>query len=123
MRAVKSRGNESTEILLIKIFKENKITGWRRNYKLIGKPDFVIIKQKIAIFADGCFWHGHGCRNYQPRENSDYWNKKISRNKERDKFITEKLTESGWKVIRFWECEIKKGNINRLKELLISSVI
>lgn len=118
MRSVKSRGNESTEILLIKFFKEQKITGWRRKYNLFGKPDFVFIRNRIAIFTDGCFWHGHGCRNIKPKDNAAYWDKKISRNKERDKLVTEHLTNLGWNVIRIWECEIKKGDIVRLYELI-----
>jgi DNA mismatch endonuclease, patch repair protein len=63
MRAVKAKGNKSTELKLVEIFKSYHITGWRRNYKIIGKPDFVFPKLKIALFADGCFWHGHNCRN------------------------------------------------------------
>ncbi|HQB60511.1 MAG TPA: very short patch repair endonuclease, partial [Spirochaetota bacterium] len=56
MKSVKSNNNRSTELKLIKIFKENNIKGWRRNYKAIGKPDFVFLKKKTAIFVDGCFW-------------------------------------------------------------------
>ena len=64
MKAVKSKGNISTEIKLIKLFKEKKIKGWRRNYKLFGNPDFVFPKSKIALFADGCFWHGHNLQKH-----------------------------------------------------------
>jgi DNA mismatch endonuclease (patch repair protein) len=109
MRKVKSSRNKSTELELIKFFKEKNITGWRRNYKIKGKPDFVFPKLRIAIFCDGCFWHGHNCRNTKPAQNKDYWEKKISRNKQRDKEITEYLSKLNWKVIRIWECEIKSG--------------
>ena len=108
MRAVKSRNNKSTELKLIEIFKTEKITGWRRNYKLFGKPDFVFPKQRLAIFLDGCFWHGHDCRNTKPAENADYWRRKIERNKKRDEAVSQFLTEKGWKVLRIWECRIKK---------------
>lgn len=117
MRAVKSRGNKSTEERLIQIFKANKISGWRRNYKVFGHPDFVFQKQKIAVFADGCFWHGHGCRNTTPSDNADYWKQKIQRNIERDKNITKALRRQGWKVIRVWECEIKRGEIKKIQIL------
>lgn len=115
MKAVKAKGNKSTELKLIKFFKSNHITGWRRNYKIIGKPDFIFPKLKIAVFADGCFWHGHGCRNLTPSDNSEYWEKKITRNKERDVAVTEELNKKGWKVVRIWECEIKKGEFQKLK--------
>jgi len=108
MRAVKSSGNRSTEMKLISVFKKYGIKGWRRTYKLIGNPDFVFPKKRIVIFTDGCFWHGHDCRNTKPKDNKDYWDKKIQRNKERDKSITEILEQKGWVVVRLWECEIKK---------------
>jgi len=107
MRANKPRGNKSTELRLITIFKKHGIKGWRRGYKLPGSPDFVFSKKRVAVFADGCFWHGHSCRNTTPKTNSDYWQKKISENKERDKRVTETLTQQGWNVVRVWECEIK----------------
>ena len=108
MRAVKSRGNKSTELRAIEIFKQYKIKGWRRGYKLFGSPDFVFLKTRTAVFVDGCFWHGHDCRNVRPQDNADYWQKKISRNKERDRLVGETLTSKGWRVFRLWECEIKK---------------
>ena len=58
MSKVRSKGNRSTDIRLIKIFKEYGITGWRRNYPVKGHPDFVFLQQRVAIFVDGCFWHG-----------------------------------------------------------------
>ena len=109
MRKVKSSRNKSTELSLIKFFKEEHITGWRRNYKIKGKPDFVFPRLKITIFCDGCFWHGHNCRNTKPAQNKEYWEKKIDRNKKRDKEINKYLTKLNWKVIRIWECEIKSG--------------
>src|SRR5438128_705400 len=88
MQKVKSKGNKSTEQKLIEIFKQHGITGWRHNYPVIGKPDFVFLAKKIAVFADGCFWHGHHCRNITPKQNQDYWDKKRQRNIQRDKTIT-----------------------------------
>ena len=107
MRKVKSNHNKSTELKLIQFFKENRICGWRRNFKLYGKPDFVFPKQRLAIFVDGCFWHGHNCRNTKPKDNAGYWESKINRNKNRDVQVTETLTNKNWTVIRIWECELK----------------
>jgi DNA mismatch endonuclease, patch repair protein len=111
MLQVKSIGNKSTELKLISLFKAHKIIGWRRNYKIFGKPDFVFPKKKIAIFVDGCFWHGHNCRNTSPEDNKAYWVKKISKNISRDKEVSERLMSLGWTVIRIWECELKNPKI------------
>ena len=114
MRKVKSKRNQSTEMRLIAFFKANGIKGWRRNYPLTGKPDFVFPKLKTVIFADGCFWHGHDCRNTRPEQNKEYWTKKRERNVRRDQEVTATLTRRGWNVVRIWECEIKKGDFENL---------
>jgi len=108
MSKVRSKGNKSTELKLIRYFKENNITGWRRGYKVKGHPDFVFIDKKIAIFVDGCFWHGHDCRNTRPSNNKDFWQEKRERNVRHDKEITERFQSRGWTVIRIWECELKR---------------
>jgi DNA mismatch endonuclease (patch repair protein) len=110
MSRVRSKNNKSTELELIKFFKENNITGWKRNYPVKGHPDFVFLDKKIAIFVDGCFWHGHDCRNTRPSDNAEYWRKKRERNIKHDKEITELFEKRGWTVIRIWECELKRKN-------------
>jgi DNA mismatch endonuclease (patch repair protein) len=123
MRKVKSQQNKSTEGKLILFFKTNKIIGWRRHYPIKGKPDIVFLKQKVAIFADGCFWHGHDCRNTKPKQNEDYWQKKQTRNIQRDKDVTAYLIQKGWEVIRIWECDLKNGKYeNQLKSILCSAL-
>jgi DNA mismatch endonuclease (patch repair protein) len=111
MRQVKSSRNKSTELKLIKYLRANQITGWRRNYALLGKPDFTFPKIKVTIFVDGCFWHGHNCRNTTPKDNADYWSKKVERNKNRDNEVTKALVKKGWIVIRIWECELKNEEL------------
>lgn len=118
MRAVKSSKNKSTEEKLIAYFKENGVTGWRRNYKVFGKPDFVFPKLRIAIFTDGCFWHGHNCRNTRPEQNKEYWRRKIARNMARDADVISHLEILRWNVIRIWECELTKKNRALLKKKL-----
>lgn len=117
MRRVRSKGNKSTELKLIEIFKALGIKGWRRNYQVKGHPDFVFPKNRIAVFVDGCFWHGHGCRN-TPTENAEYWEKKRNRNIEHDCVVTAMFEQRGWTVIRIWECELKKKNWNILQDKL-----
>lgn len=122
MKKVRSNNNKSTELKLIKLFNEHEITGWQRNYKVKGHPDFVFLKEKIAIFVDGCFWHGHDCRNTRPKDNAEYWQKKRERNIKHDKEITQLFENRGWYVLRIWECELKKQNqlstILRIKQAL-----
>lgn len=110
MSKVRSKENKSTELRLIKLFKDNGIMGWRRHYKVKGHPDFVFLKERVAIFVDGCFWHGHECRNIHPKDNEEYWSKKRQRNIQHDIEITEHFQKRGWTVVRIWECELKKKN-------------
>lgn len=119
MAQVKSDGNRSTEAALIAVFRAQGITGWRRRYPLHGKPDFVFPRQRVAVFVDGCFWHGHPTKCRIPRMNRAYWIKKIERNRVRDRKVTRTLKEKGWKVVRIWEDAVrKKSTLNRLREAL-----
>lgn len=111
MQAIRSSGNKSTELRLIQIFKKHSIKGWRRKSKLVGSPDFVFSKQKVAVFADGCFWHGHDCRKTVPQTNAKFWLDKITKNKKRDRVVNITLRGSGWRVVRFWECELGEDAI------------
>lgn len=74
---------------------------------IFGRPDFANKNRKIALFIDGCFWHG--CKDHFkcPKTNSKFWWDKIERNMKRDKEVTERLRAEGWTVIRIWEHELK----------------
>lgn len=120
MAQVRSSGNKSTEQKMVAVFKENKIKGWRRKYPLFGKPDFVFPKERLAVFVDGCFWHGHPKLCRMPKANKEYWVEKIKGNKKRDKKVNKELKHKHWKVIRIWEHEIKFENtIDKIKKCLI----
>ncbi len=114
MSAVRSSGNISTEMVLMKLMRAHGITGWRRHVGLRGNPDFVFVKQRTAIFVDGCFWHG--CRKHcrMPHGNREYWQTKIAGNKVRDAFVTCMLRRTGWNVLRVWEHELALKNQARL---------
>lgn len=116
MRLVKNKNGKSTELKLLRFFFENEVKGWRRTYPLIGKPDFVFPKKRLAIFVDGCFWHGHNCRNTKPSSNTLYWERKIANNIKRDLDVVEQLSSKKWKVIRIWECQLK--NFENLRKIL-----
>jgi len=108
MSRVRSSGNKSTEQRLAILLRKSHVTGWRRNFDLLGKPDFAWPKIKLAVFVDGCFWHGHACgRNLDPRTNAGAWKAKIQRNKRRDRRVARSLCESGWVVLRIWECALR----------------
>ena len=83
---------------------------YRKNYKgLIGKPDIVITKYKIAVFCDSSFWHGKDFDKKKPvATNSEYWSAKIRRNIKRDDEVTQLLNANGWTVLRFWDEDINK---------------
>ena len=96
---------------------------YRKNYdRLPGRPDIAITKWKIAVFCDSSFWHGRDFYTKKPVEtNSNYWNKKIKRNIERDEKVNQSLASIGWKVLRFWDIEIKHNLdkcINKIKNAI-----
>lgn len=106
MSRIRSRGNIATEQKLIALFRNNHIKGWRRNYKLFGSPDFVFVKEKVAVFVDGEFWHGHPVLCQIPKTNRNYWMRKIENNKKRDKLVNQKLQEKEWTIVRIWQHEL-----------------
>lgn len=108
MSRIKGKGNKDTELVMIQILREYHISGWRRNQAVFGKPDFVFPKQKIALFVDGCFWHGCPKHSNMPKNNQEFWTKKLNANKDRDKFVNRELRKSEWKVTRVWEHELKE---------------
>ena len=110
MSRIRSRGHKKTELALMQFFRRHQITGWRRNQKLFGKPDFVFRKNKLAVFVDGCFWHGCPKHGTQPKGNAAFWRKKIARNQSRDKEVNRTLRKAGWRVLRIWEHELKHKN-------------
>ena len=107
MSKIRGRGNKDTEIALIHVFREYHISGWRRNQPVFGKPDFIFPKKKVAVFVDGCFWHGCPEHSTSPKNNSEFWEKKLGANKKRDKLVNQELLKDGWVVIRIWEHELK----------------
>ncbi len=102
MAAIRSRGNKATELRLVSILRAARITGWRRHQPLPGRPDFIFPRQRVAIFVDGCFWHGCRWHCRMPQGNREYWQRKIARNSDRDRRTTRLLRSRGWRVIRIW---------------------
>jgi len=117
MSRIRSRGNEATEIALAKLFRRNKITGWRRNKPVFGKPDFIFPAIKLAVFVDGCFWHGCPRHATKPKNNRAFWRRKFFRNKARDLLVNRELRKLGWHVVRIWECSLQRHPLNCLRRV------
>lgn len=79
------------------------------NPRLPGHPDIVLRKYRTCVFVNGCFWHGHeACGSFRlPRTNTEFWARKIERNRQRDRVEQKKLADMGWHVIVVWECQLK----------------
>lgn len=73
---------------------------------IFGRPDFGNKLRRIAIFIDGCFWHGCERHFRMPKSNMDFWARKIERNKRRDMLVNGELRANGWTVYRIWECQL-----------------
>lgn len=102
------------------------LRGWRQNaIDVLGKPDVVFDRQHIAIFIDGCFWHGCPiCKRKLPKTNRAYWARKINRNKQLARLNNRALRRGGWTVIRVWEHEIGgKQNLDRVRIKMTSLLV
>ncbi len=108
MARIKGRGNLSTEMRLIALMRAKGIKGWRRNQRLPGRPDFVFRQEKVAVFVDGCFWHGCPIHYTKPASSANFWSKKVKANKARDRRINRLLRAEGWIVVRIWEHELRR---------------
>lgn len=107
MQAVKGKGTK-LERRLFSMLAGMKIKGWKKNASdVIGKPDVAFHSERVAIFVDGCFWHGcPTCKRKLPQTNREYWKRKIERNVRLARSANRKLTRDGWIVVRIWEHEI-----------------
>jgi DNA mismatch endonuclease (patch repair protein) len=114
MSRLRGSGNKDTELALAKLRRRYGITGWRRNQPVFGKPDFVFPKFKLAIFVDGCFWHGCPKHATHPKHNRAFWQRKLAANKTRNRVVTRTLRTQGWRVLRVWGHELAKKNEARL---------
>ncbi|MGH8016047.1 MAG: very short patch repair endonuclease [Candidatus Zixiibacteriota bacterium] len=111
MSRIRGSGNKETELELLQLLRKNRISGWRRNYPLVGKPDFSFPKFRVALFVDGCFWHGCPQHSNMPVNNRQFWRKKLTSNKQRDKIVNSILRKKGWKIVRIWEHQLHSNPV------------
>jgi DNA mismatch endonuclease, patch repair protein len=108
MSQIRGSGNKDTELRMIALFRSYGITGWRRSLPLYGKPDFVFRRERLAIFVDGCFWHGCPRPKHapMPKNRAEWWAEKLGKNKARDRKVSRELRKQDWRVLRVWECDL-----------------
>ena len=109
MSQIKGKNTKPEELVRKYLFSQG--FRYRKNVRdLPGKPDIVLPKYKTCIFVNGCFWHKHeGCKYFAwPKNNAEFWRRKITGNAERDQRQHKELQLLGWNVIVIWECELKR---------------
>jgi DNA mismatch endonuclease, patch repair protein len=123
MSRIKSK-NTQPEILLRKMLFKLGFRYRLHDKTLFGKPDIVLKKYKTVIFVNGCFWHGHeNCKYFVvPKTRTEWWLKKINKNKLNDKQNFDKLKEIGWNVIEIFQCQLKKENRDRTLNGIITKL-
>lgn len=123
MSRIRGQGNKDTEAVLAELFRMEGITGWRRQSALVGRPDFAFRRQRVAVFVDGCFWHGCPKHSKVPASNHAFWQKKLSGNQARDRLVTRRLRKEGWRVVRVWEHDLRKPArvLARIRRVLAES--
>src|SRR5712692_5194427 len=122
MSRVRGRGNKATELALVALLRRHRITGWRRHAHLFGSPDFVFAKSRVAVFVDGCFWHGCPKHATYPMSNQEFWMAKLARNRARDRLVLGTLKKRGWRVVRIWQHELSAKNEQRLLRRLRDAI-
>ncbi len=122
MSRIRSRENKATEIAFMTLLRSHGITGWRRHFAITlpksedglekrrqVRPDFVFKARRVAVFIDGCFWHGCPIHGTKPRTNREFWLDKLRANRVRDRFVDRGLRQQQWTVLRFWEHQLRRG--------------
>jgi DNA mismatch endonuclease (patch repair protein) len=107
MSRIRSRDTKP-ELALRQALWAEGVRGWRVHARTLpGKPDLAFTRWRIAVFVDGCFWHGHP-DYFTPGKSGEYWDAKIARTQERDRLANEALVGAGWQVLRFWDFEVEQ---------------
>jgi DNA mismatch endonuclease (patch repair protein) len=118
MRAVRGKGNRSTELRLRLALVRAGICGWSMHPPLVGKPDFLLRNGTLAVFVDGCYWHGCTKCGHIPKSNVQFWTAKIELNRARDQRTNRRLRKMGIGVLRLWEHELLNDTEKCVKRVM-----
>lgn len=113
MTSIRSKGNSTTEIPIVRAMRAMGISGWRRHQRVkiasgFALPDFVFKREMLAVMVHGCFWHRCPFHGSVPKSNSDFWLSKLKRNAERDRRNMREMKSMGWEVLVIWEHSVRK---------------
>lgn len=124
MSAIRGKHNRTTELQLRMALLRNRVRGWRLHVKTLpGTPDFYFEKEKVAVFVDGCYWHGCPKCGHVPKTRSGFWKAKIGRTQERDKKKRLELRKIGVFPLRIWEHDLKKtAGLNKAVSRILKSL-
>ena len=118
MSRVRSKENRTTELFLRALLIRSSIRGWKvRPTHVLGKPDFVFSKERIAVFVDGAFWHGAPDFKRFPKSRIEYWRPKIEGNRRRDGIVSSRLRHQGWAVLRFWDFDLHDNSCSIISKI------
>lgn len=108
------RGKDTKpEILIRRALHQRGFRYLLHDPRLPGRPDLVLPRFRVALFINGCFWHGHDCSLFRlPKTRPEFWADKIDRNRQNDERNTEQLISMGWRVAQIWECSLRGKNAN-----------
>ena len=116
MSRIRSRGNKDTELALAAVLRRHvevrRREGGQVSFKV--RPDFVFPRRRLAVFVDGCFWHGCPQHGTKPKGNGAFWRRKLAANQRRDRLVSRTLRRMGWRVVRLWEHELAHGKADRV---------
>ena len=102
------RGRDTKPELLLRNVVWRMGLRYRLKSGVPGRPDLVFPAARVAVFVDGCQWHCCPDHWVRPKSNTDFWDRKFEKNRNRDAHVNELLKEQGWRVLRFWEHEVEK---------------
>lgn len=116
----KARGTKATEGRFRSLLVRYGVRGWQLGHDsgLIGRPDVIFPRKRVAIFVDGCFWHGcRRCRSV-PETNRMFWTMKFQKNRIRDRKVRRMLRTDGWFVLEIWEHELRNDSSRVLRRVV-----
>lgn len=118
MSRIRSKNTKFESLFIDELKKTTKFKFNTHDKNLLGTPDIVFQRKKIAIFLDSNFWHGWFFPKWKHLLKDDFWRDKIEKNRMRDRRVTIKLRREGWVVIRIWEHQIKKDMESSISKIL-----